>query len=227
MIWSESAYRKKSWNCKPHPIKRKLIPILACSDMLRLCLFFTLISLTVIFSGKPGVLFNEPLSSQMHSVPGNLWEVVCNWWDRPWEHSSAHFWKVIKGSCLSVKALLALALFDSLDNCPSFLMSKRRRTDGRWRMEWCGGVGVWGGGGWDIRLAQPETQLPALIDFLDGKDFLVQGPKPSNLLKGPLAEASNPTVQCHIVTCVLMDWQRHEMSSKVLELLLLFWSGET
>lgn len=147
MIWSESAYRKKSWNCKPHPIKRKLIPILACSDMLRLCLFFTLISLTVIFSGKPGVLFNEPLSSQMHSVPGNLWEVVCNWWDRPWEHSSAHFWKVIKGSCLSVKALLALALFDSLDNCPSFLMSKRRRTDGRWRMEWCGGVGVWGGGG--------------------------------------------------------------------------------
>lgn len=140
MIWSESAYRKKSWNCKPHPIKRKLIPILACSDMPRLCLNFTLISLTVIFSGKPGVLFNEPLSSQMHSMPGNLWELDCNWWDRPWEHSSAHFWKVIKESCLSVKAQLALALFDSLDNCPSFLKSKEK--DG-WKME--DGV-VWGGG---------------------------------------------------------------------------------
>lgn len=135
-----SAYRKKSWNYNPHPIKRTLIPILACSHMPRLCLFFPLISLTVIFSGKPGVLFNEPLSSQMHSMPGNLWEVGCNWWDRPWEHSKAHFWKVIKGSCLSVKALLALALFDSLDNCPSFLKSKRRKTDGRWRIEWWGGT---------------------------------------------------------------------------------------
>lgn len=149
MIWSESAYRKKYWNYNPHPIKRTLIPILACSDMPHLCLFFPLISLTVIFSGKPGVLFNEPLSSQMHSMPGNLWEVGCNWWDRPWEHSKAHFWKVIKGSCLSVKALLALALFDSLDNCPSFLKSKRRKTDGRWRIEWWGGLRQTPGTAWN------------------------------------------------------------------------------
>lgn len=191
MIWRESPYRKKSWNCNPHPIKRTLIPILACSSPLVFVYTSYLISLTVIFSGKPGVLFNEPLSSQMHSMPGNLGEVGCNWWDRPWEHSKPHFWKVIKGSCLSVKALRALAVFDSLDNCPSFLTSKRRETDGRWRMELWWGVG---GVDWDRRLAQPESQLPALIDFLVGKDFLVQGPTPSNLLRGLLAEACNSTV---------------------------------
>lgn len=110
------------------------IQLSACSDMPVLCPYLTFNSLMVIFSGKPGVLFNEPLTSQMHSMPGNLWEVGCNWWDRPWEHSKAHFWKVIKERCLGVKALLASAVFASLDNCPSFLKSKRRKRDGRWRI---------------------------------------------------------------------------------------------
>lgn len=58
------------------------------------------------------------------------------------------------------------------------------------------------------RLAKPKTQLLALIEFLDRKDFPVQGYTPLNRLRSLLAGKGVPisVVKWNLSTIVLMRW---------------------
>ncbi|KAL7887261.1 hypothetical protein AOLI_G00049820 [Acnodon oligacanthus] len=69
-----------------------------------------------------------------------------------------------------------LADYSEVDSSLSSLKSGRRAGDGGWRE------------GSERRLAEPETQLLALIDFSDGEDFPIHGPTPPNPLRSLLAE---------------------------------------
>lgn len=57
-------------------------------------------------------------------------------------------------------------------------------------------------------LAEPETQLLALIDFSDREDFPVQGYTPLNRLRSLLAVKGAPisVVKWNLSTLVLMRW---------------------